>query len=172
MAQYCTPIDLIQYANKARLLSQLASSDYGKVPTAEEVLAYFFNGDCTDETEQSLRLLSSRIEQAISNSAGEINGFLALIKTQGIELDLPDETLTTANMDMALARLFDNLDDTSMIKFNADKWTSFFDKIVTGKTPLNKNKSTSNKQEPINTGSAETINATAPTWTQEALSGY
>ncbi len=173
MAQYCTPIDLIQYANKARLLSQLASSDYGKVPTAEEVLQYFFNGDCTDDNKQSLRLLSSRIEQAISNSAGEINGFLALIKMQEIELDLPDETLTTANMDMALARLFDNLDDTSMIKFNADKWTNFFDKIVTGKTPLNrKKKAQDNKQEPINTGSAETINATATTWTQEAFNGY
>ncbi len=155
------------------MLSQLASSDYGKVPTAEEVLAYFFNGDCTDDNKQSLRLLSSRIEQAIANSAGEINGFLAVIKTLDIELDLPDETLTTANMDMALARLFDNLDDTSMIKFNADKWTSFFDKIVTGKTPLNRNKKAQDdKKEPINTGSAETINPTATTWTQEVLNGY
>lgn len=35
---YCTPIDLIGYANKARLLSQIASADYGQVPEAQEVL--------------------------------------------------------------------------------------------------------------------------------------
>ncbi len=173
MAEYCTAIDLIQYANKARLLSQLASSDYGKVPSGKEVLQYFFNGDCTDDNKQSLRLLSSRIEQAIANSAGEINGYLAIIKSQGKELILPSDTLATANMDLALARLFESLSDDSTVKINADKWVAMFDKIITGKTPMNSTKKAQdNKQDEVITGSAETINTTTTVWTEDALNGY
>ena len=77
-AIYCTPTDLIGYANKARLLSQIASADYGQVPTAEEVLDFFATGAASPDKLVSLQQVKDRVEQVISNSASEINGLLAL----------------------------------------------------------------------------------------------
>ncbi len=162
---YCTPIDLIAYANRARLIGQLASSDYGTIPSAEEVTAYFFNGESTPENEQSLRLLASRVEQAISSATGEINGYTALFPT----VTLPAETLKTACMDLALFRLFGELGDKSVIKQNADKWIAFFDKIATGKIPVNAD--VEEKQPEAVTGSAETVGSEI-VFTAATLEGY
>ncbi len=149
---YCTPIDLIAYANKARLIGQLAGSDFGEIPTADEVLDYFFKGSFADEKEQSLRLIASRVEQAITNATGEINGYKALFP----KVYLPVETLKTACMDIALYRLFEILPDDSVVKQNADNWISFFDKIATGKIPVNADDDTDDDKEKPSTH-AQTI---------------
>lgn len=133
-AVYCTPTDLIGYANKARLLSQIASADYGQVPTAEEVLDFFATGAASPDKLVSLQQVKDRVEQVISNSASEINGLLALCGN----VEIPGTTLTTMNMDMAMARLFETLGDDSQIKRQADRWVAWFDKIATGKIPVNK----------------------------------
>ncbi len=158
---YCTPIDLIAYANRARLIGQLASTDYGVIPTAEEVTDYFFNGTYTPENEQALRQLDARVEQAISGATGEINGYTALFPT----ITLPAETLKTACMDLALFRLFEKLDEHSIVKQNADKWIVFFDKIATGKAPINADESTHA------TGCAETAGSEV-IFTADTLEGY
>lgn len=160
---YCTHIDLIRYGNTARLLSQLASPDYGVIPTADEVLSYFLNSTSTAENENNLRSIKSRVEQAIKNGAGEINGWLALCRVQNASFTLPHETLATANMDLALFRLFPHLDENSTIKINTARWTTMFDKIAIGKI------STAVKQT---TASAETAQTTATVWTEDAMNGY
>lgn len=131
---YCTPIDLIGYANKARLLSQIASADYGQVPEAQEVLDYFATGIAAPDKAVSLQQVKDRVEQVINSSASEINGLLALCG----DITIPESTLTTINMDMAMARLFETLGDDSQIKRQADRWVAWFDKIATGKIPINK----------------------------------
>lgn len=133
-AVYCTPIDLIGYANKARLLSQIASADYGQVPEAQEVLDYFATGIASPDKAVSLQQVKDRVEQVITSSASEINGLLALCG----DITIPVSTLTTINMDMAMARLFETLGDDSQIKRQADRWVAWFDKIATGKIPVNK----------------------------------
>ena len=131
---YCTPIDLIASANRARLLSQIASADYGQVPEAEEVLQYFKTGTADPAKLESLQQVEDRVQQVIYNSASEINGLLALCG----DITLPATTLTTINMDLAMARLFETLADDSQIKRQADRWVAWFDKIATGKIPINK----------------------------------
>ncbi|MDN3441079.1 DUF1320 family protein [Psychrobacter sp. APC 3279] len=160
---YCTPIDLIAYANQARLLSQIASADYGQVPTAEEVLEYFQTGVATPDKAVSLQQVKDRVEQVISNSASEINGLLALCG----DITLPAATLTTINMDLAMARLFESLADDSQIKRQADRWVAWFDKIATGKIPTNK------PDAPVQAPSlgAETA-STDLVFSEDTLNGY
>ena len=160
---YCTPIDLIAYANQARLLSQIASADYGQVPTAEEVLEYFKTGVASPDKAVSLQQVKDRVEQVINNSASEINGLLALCG----DITLPEATLTTINMDLAMARLFETLADDSQIKRQADRWVAWFDKIATGKIPTNKPAAAT--PEP-STG-AETIGSNL-VFSEDTLDGY
>ena len=162
-AIYCTPTDLIGYANKARLLSQIASADYGQVPTAEEVLDFFATGAASPDKLVSLQQVKDRVEQVISNSASEINGLLALCG----DLALPATTLTTINMDMAMARLFDTLADESQIKRQADRWVAWLDKIATGKIPVN-----TAPTPTIDTSSSALSGGTDAVWTEDTLNGY
>lgn len=162
-AVYCTPTDLIGYANKARLLSQIASADYGQVPTAEEVLDFFATGAASPDKLVSLQQVKDRVEQVISNSASEINGLLALCG----EITIPEKTLTTINMDMAMARLFETLGDDSQIKRQADRWVSWFDKIATGKIPVN-----TAPAPTIDTSSSALSGGTDAVWTEDTLDGY
>ncbi|WP_230660466.1 phage protein Gp36 family protein [Psychrobacter sp. I-STPA10] len=161
---YCTAADLVAHDNRARLISQLAASDYGKVPSADDVLNYFIHGTVTGDNEESLQRLKARVEQAISNSASEINGLLSLCG--GVAL--PTETLTTINMDMALARLFEKLDDDSQIKRQADRWVAWLDKIATGKIPINQDGAV--VTNPLVT-SAQTLGSDV-LWNEDTLSGY
>lgn len=168
---YCTHIDLIRYGNTARLLSQLASPDHGVIPTAEEVQNYFLNGISTADNVDNLRSIKSRVEQAIKNGAGEINGWLTLCRTQNAGFTLPSETLATANMDLALFRLFPQHDEDSTTRLNAQKWTTLFDKVATGKVAT----ASTNAGDSGNTETttvAETVQTTATVWTEEALNGY
>lgn len=158
---YCSPIDLIAYANRAKLIGQLASSDYGDIVEPQAVLDYFFNGTFAPEDEQALRLLSSRVEQAIDNATGEINGYTALFA----HVTLPSQTLKSACMDIALFRLFENLDEDNVIRLTAEKWVGYFDKIATGKMPINAD------DETAVTGSAETV-GDAVIFTGDFLRGY
>lgn len=160
---YCTPIDLIASANRARLLSQIASADYGQVPTADEVLQYFKTGTASPDKLVSLQQVKDRVEQVISNSASEINGLLALCG----DITLPAATLTTINMDLAMARLFESLADDSQIKRQADRWVAWFDKIATGKIPTNK------PDAPVQAPStgAETVGSDL-VFSEDTLDGY
>ena len=163
-AVYCTPTDLIGYANKARLLSQIASADYGQVPTAEEVLDFFATGAASPDKLVSLQQVKDRVEQVISNSASEINGLLALCG----EITIPEKTLTTINMDMAMARLFETLGDDSQIKRQADRWVAWFDKIATGKIPVN----TAPAPVPDASAGSAVTTGTDAVWTEDTLNGY
>lgn len=96
-------------------------------------MAYFLRGDSTPDTIEALSNLESRVQQAISNATGDINGYLALVPA----VQLPADTLKAACMDMALYRLFENLPDDSVIKQLNDSRHAFFDKLVTGKIPVN-----------------------------------
>ena len=160
---YCTPIDLIASANRARLLSQIASADYGQVPTAEEVLQYFKTGTADPAKLESLQQVEDRVQQVIYNSASEINGLLALCG----DITLPAATLTTINMDLAMARLFETLADDSQIKRQADRWVAWFDKIATGKIPVN-----TAAAPTLDTSSSAMSAGTAPVWTEDTLDGY
>lgn len=163
-AAYCTPLDLIGYANKARLLSQIASADYGQVPSADEVLSYFKTGTASPDKLVSLQQVKDRVEQVISNSASEINGMLALCG----DIDIPAATLTTINMDMAMARLFETLADDSQIKRQADRWVAWFDKIATGKIPINTAPATT---VDTSSSSAETVGSDL-VFSEDTLNGY
>lgn len=161
---YCTALDLIGYANKARLLSQIASADYGQVPEAQEVLDYFATGIAAPEKVVSLQQVKDRVEQVITSSASEINGWLALCG----EITIPEKTLTTINMDMAMARLFETLGDDSQIKRQADRWVSWFDKIATGKIPVN----TASAPTPDTSAGSAVNTGTDAVWTEDTLNGY
>lgn len=108
---YCTTLDLVSHANKARLLTQLAGNDYGTLPTAQVVMQYMTHGTAdTDETGKAeLGRIKVRIEQAIEQSASEINGYLAMMPT--LSANIPTATLSTINVDLAMARLFETLGD-------------------------------------------------------------
>lgn len=164
MQVYCTPIDLIGYANRARLLSQIASADYGQVPEAQEVLDYFKMGVVSPDKAVSLQQIQDRVEQVIYNSASEINGLLALCGN----VEIPAATLTTINMDLAMARLFETLADDSQVKRQADRWVAWFDKIATGKIPVN---TAPNPAIDTSSGSAMSAGNDA-VWTEGTLDGY
>lgn len=162
---YCTALDLVSHANKARLLTQLAGNDYGTVPTAQAVMQYMTHGTAdTDETGKAeLERIKVRIEQAIEQSASEINGYLAMMPT--LSANIPTATLSTINVDLAMARLFETLSDDSTVKTQADRWLAWFDKLATGKIAMS--------TWPIITPSGGAVVATTPSvWTQEALNGY
>lgn len=163
---YCTALDLISHRNKARLLSQLASNDYGKVPTAEAVVEYLTFGTSNAEDESNLEQMKARMEQAIEQSASEINGYLAMMPT--LSASIPTTTLSTINVDLAMARLFDNLADDSTVKMQADRWLSWFDKLATGKIG---NTVTTTTNDTVVIGSAEVAGSDV-LWTTETLSGY
>lgn len=162
---YCTALDLISHSNKARLLSQLASNDYGKVPTAEAVVEYLTFGTSNAEDVTNLEQMKARMEQAIEQSASEINGYLAMMPT--LSASIPTTTLSTINVDLAMARLFDNLSDDSTVKMQADRWLSWFDKLATGKIATN----TTTPADTTATGSAE-VAGSDMVWTTETLNGY
>ncbi len=170
MANYCTPIDLVAHDSRTRLISQLAGNDYGQLPTPQQVKDYFRDGIKPDNNldAEALEAIKARAEQAITNASGEINGLLAMCKLKIADFELPADTLTTINIDLALYRLCDNLDEDSVIRANAEKWIAMFNKLITGKTPVN----TTEKNTEVATGSAETLNTTATTWTEDALNGY
>lgn len=157
---YCTARDLIAHANRARLVGQLAGNDYASLPRAEAVVAYFDNGTTTPETAADLAALRARVEQAITNATGDIDGYLALVPG----VTLPTNTLHAACMDMALFRLFERLDDESVVKLLNDQRVAFFDKIVTGKIPVNSDKN-------ADTGSAETAGEEI-FFTKQQFEGY
>lgn len=163
MQIYCTPIDLIASANRARLLSQIASADYGQVPSAEEVLEYFKTGAASPDKLVSLQQVEDRVQQVIYNSASEIGGLLALCGN----VEIPAATLTTINMDLAMARLFETLADDSQIKRQADRWTAWFDKIATGKIPVN-----TAPTPTLDTSSSAMSAGTDAVWTEDTLDGY
>lgn len=159
---YCTALDLVSHANKARLLTQLAGNDYGTVPTAQAVVQYVTYGTA-DTDEIGLERIKARIEQAIEQSASEINGYLAMMPT--LSANIPTTTLSTINIDLAMARLFETLSDDSTVKTQADRWLAWFDKLATGKIAMS--------TQPIITPSGGAVVATTPSvWTQEALNGY
>lgn len=163
---YCTALDLVSHANKARLLSHLASNDYSKVPTAEAVMMYLKDGISTAEELNLLEQIKARMEQAIEQSASEINGYLAVMPT--LTANIPTTTLSTINVDLAMARLFDNLSDDSTVKMQADRWLSWFDKLATGKIG---NTVTTTTNDTVVIGSAEVAGSDL-LWTTETLSGY
>lgn len=155
---YCTPLDLIAHANRARLIGQLAGNDYAPLPDAAATLDYFTTGNAAAGFEDALANLKARVTQAIEQAAGDINGYLALIP----DIKLPADTLTAACMDMALYRLFDRLDDESVIKQLNDSRHAFFDRLVTGKAVANSDHAF---------GSAQTL-APDAVFTPETLEGY
>lgn len=130
---YCTPLDLIAYANRARLIGQLAGNDFAALPQPETVLTYFRTGKSDPADAEALAALKGRVQQAIDNASGDIDGYLALVP----DVKLPENTLTVACMDMALYRLCERLEDGSTIKLLNDQRHAFFDKLVTGKYPVN-----------------------------------
>ena len=155
---YCTPLDLIAHANRARLVGQLAGNDYAPLPDAAAVLDYFTTGNATPGFEEVLANLKARVEQAIEQASGDINGYLALIP----DIKLPADTLAAACMDMALYRLFDRLDDDSVIKQLNDSRHVFFDRLVTGKAVVNRD---------LAFGAAQTVGPDA-VFTAQTLEGY
>ncbi len=162
---YCTALDLISHDNKARLLSQLAGNDFGKLPTAEALKQYLTFGTVSVEDKTNLEQVKLRMEQAIEQSASEINGYLAMMPT--VSVSIPVTTLSTINVDLAMARLFDNLSDDSTIKMQADRWVTWFDKLATGKI----GNFTTTTTETTATGSAE-VAGSDMVWTTETLNGY
>lgn len=155
---YCTPLDLIAHANRARLVGHLAGNDYAPLPDAAAVLDYFTAGNATPGFEEVLANLKARVEQAITQASGDINGYLALIP----DIKLPADTLAAACMDMALYRLFDHLDDKSVIKQLNDSRHAFFDRLVTGKAVINRD---------LAYGAAQTVGPDA-VFTGATLEGY
>ena len=133
---YCTPLELIAHANRARLIGQLAGSDYAPLPAADDVQQYFTQGIVAPGYEQALSDLKARVEQAIS--------------------------LKTACMDMALYRLFDVLDDKSVVKQLNDARHAFFNRLITGAAA---------KRQETAYGTAQT-DGPAAYWTDDRLRGY
>ena len=160
---YCSAADLMGYTNHARLISQIASADYGQIPDADEVLNYIKDGISRPDNIEALQNIKARIDQAITNSASEINGLLALCG----KLTIPAATLTTINMDLALARLFESLSDDSQIKHQADRWVAWFDKIATGKIAI-----ATTPKPVLDTASSAMSAGTDVVWTEESLNGY
>ena len=155
---YCTPLDLIAHANRARLIGQLAGNDYAPLPAADAVLDYFTSGNVAPGFDEVLANLKARVEQAITHASGDINGYLALIP----DIKLPPDTLAAACMDMALYRLFDHLDEKSVIKQLNDSRHAFFDRLVTGKAVVNRD---------LAFGAAQTVGPDA-VFTSTTLEGY
>lgn len=131
---YCTPLDLIAHANRARLVGQLAGSDFAALPDAQSVLDYFATGQAATGFEEALQALQGRVAQAIDLAGGDIKGYLALVP----DIELPPETLHAACMDMALYRLFEHLPEESVIKQLNDARHAFFDRLITGKAVVNR----------------------------------
>lgn len=155
---YCTPLDLVAHANRARLVGHLAGNDYGPMPDAPAVLDYFVSGNAAPGFDEALANLKARVEQAIAHASGDINGYLTLIP----DIKLPADTLAAACMDMALYRLFDHLDDKSVIKQLNDSRHAFFDRLVTGKAVINRDSAY---------GAAQTVGPDA-VFTSTTLEGY
>lgn len=155
---YCTPLELIAHANRARLIGQLAGSDYAPLPAADDVQQYFTQGIVAPGYEQALSDLKARVEQAINLAAGDIDGYLTLLP----DMRFPVETLKTACMDMALYRLFDVLDDKSVVKQLNDARHAFFNRLITGAAA---------KRQDAAYGSAQT-DGPAAYWTDDRLQGY
>lgn len=154
---YCTPLDLIAHANRARLIGQLAGSDFAALPDAQAVLDYFATGAISNPADaEALSALQARVTQAISLATGDIKGYLALVP----DIALPAEALHAACMDMALYRLFDVLPDDSVIKQLNDARHSFFDRLITGKAVVNRDGSGSAQtQASDSVFTAETLGA-------------
>ena len=148
---YCTARDLIAHANRANLITQLAGNDYGALPAPAATLDYFETGNAAPGYEDTLAALKARTEQAITLASGDIDG-----------LQLPQQTLHAACMDMALFRLCEQLDEKSVIKQLNDSRHAYFNRLITGRAAVKNNPGY---------GSAQTA-APAAVFTDAQLRGY